>query len=274
MVNEAAPNKDNQRQSKIGFIEAPAEKSRANWQFALIPSMSSFGKTRQTASLPYPAASAVNDGAAQNDIFAFGTRIGVVARQDAQSVFAWLQVIRAPEVVIKSAFDDIGVNVVELLAVQKYIRASTFLRHRADQTNGNAFECQRGLGACASGDLARYASPISVHVIFRLRLIAPIAFPSPRRVVELHKPIRFAGVPLFQLRRFRLLRRHDDFAVCDFAADTLDDFAGAFERGIHDGVERVIRVLKLLVGDRCDAGFPSVGNPFVANHPGQNAEGG
>src|SRR5215813_11859878 len=156
MVNEAAPNKDNQRQSKIGFIEAPAEKSRANWQFALIPSMRSFRKTRQTASLPYPAASAVNDGAAQNDILAFGTRIGVIARQDAQRVFAWLQVIRAPEVIIKSTFDDIGVNVVELLAVQKYICGSTFLRHRANQTDSNAIEGQRCLGACACGDLARY----------------------------------------------------------------------------------------------------------------------
>ncbi len=28
-------------------------KGRANWQFALIPSMRPFGKTRQTASLPY-----------------------------------------------------------------------------------------------------------------------------------------------------------------------------------------------------------------------------
>src|SRR5215475_8080590 len=206
VVKCVAPNIDNKRQSKIGFIEVPAENGRANWQFALIPSMRSFGKTRQTASLPNPAASAVNDGAAQNDILAFGTRIGVIARHDAQSVFAGLQVIRAPEVVVKSAFDDIGVNVVEFLAVQKYICASTFLRHRADQTNGDAFKGQRGLGACAGGDLARYAGPISVHVIFRLRLIAPIARPFPRRVVELHKTIRFAGVPLFQLRRFWLLR--------------------------------------------------------------------
>ena len=58
------------------------------------------------------AASAENDGAAQNDILAFGTRVGVIARHDAQRVFTWLQVIRAPEVVIKSAFGDIGVNMV------------------------------------------------------------------------------------------------------------------------------------------------------------------
>src|SRR5215813_9969516 len=191
MVNEAAPNKDNQRQSKIGFIEAPAEKSRANWQFALIPSMRSFGKTGQTASLPYPAASAINDGAAQNDILAFGTRIGVIARHNTQRVFAWLEVIRAPQVVIERAFDDIGVNVVEFLAVQKNVCAPTFLRHRADQTNSNSFEGQGGLGACASGDLACYASLISVHVIFGLRLIAPIALPFPHRIVELRKPVWF-----------------------------------------------------------------------------------
>src|SRR5262245_15572163 len=103
------------------------------------------------------AASAVNDSAAQNDILAFGTRIGVIARHDAQRVFTGLQVIRAPEVVIKSAFDDIGVNIVELLAVREHMCASTFLRHRADPFNRNAFEGQHGLDACASGDLPVYA---------------------------------------------------------------------------------------------------------------------
>src|SRR5262245_15492519 len=219
------------------------------------------------------AASAVNDGAAQNDILAFGTRIGVIERHDTQRVFTGLQVIRAPEVVIKSAFDDIGVNVVEFLAVQKYVCASTFLRHRTDQTNSNAFEGQRSLGACASGDLPRYPGLISVHVIFGLRLIAPVAFPLPRRIIELHKPVRFTRVPLFQLRRFRPLRRHDDFALSDFAADALDDFAGALESGIHYGVERVIGELKLLVGNRGAAGFPAVGNFVVADHHAQHADG-
>src|SRR5262245_66249947 len=116
--------------------------------------------------------SAINDGAAQNDFLAFGTRIHVIARHDAQRVFAGLQLIRAPESVIKSAFDDIGVNIVELLAVQKHICASTFLRHRATQTNSNAFESQDGLAACARGDPACYASPISVHVLLRLALLA------------------------------------------------------------------------------------------------------
>src|SRR5215475_12077976 len=35
------------------FIAQSSEKGRANWQFALTPSMRLFGKTRQTASLPY-----------------------------------------------------------------------------------------------------------------------------------------------------------------------------------------------------------------------------
>ena len=35
-------------------MNGSSEKGRANWQFALTPSMWPFGKTKQTASFPYP----------------------------------------------------------------------------------------------------------------------------------------------------------------------------------------------------------------------------
>src|SRR5215510_8102811 len=54
-AREGLNQRDDRNDSKLNFSSMGLlRKSRANWQFALSPSMRPFGNTRQTASLPYP----------------------------------------------------------------------------------------------------------------------------------------------------------------------------------------------------------------------------